>query len=65
MNSTIVIWLLLSIHGPDQVELSKKPFPTREACSAEQLNKHFEQPKVEHRCVPLRVFAPVKKGPQQ
>ncbi|MDI4633324.1 hypothetical protein J7U46_09720 [Pelomonas sp. V22] len=65
MNSTIVIWLLLSLPAaPEKVKLNGQ-FESREACNDEQLNKHFEQPKVEHRCVPLRVFVPVKKGPQQ
>lgn len=65
MTPTVVIWLLLSISNPSDIEMAKKPFLTREACNEAQINKHFEQPKVEHRCVPIRVFVPVKKGAQQ
>lgn len=59
MTPTVVVWLLLSIGSPESIALSSK-HATREACNQEQINKHFEQPKVEHRCVPVRVF--VKEG---
>lgn len=61
MTPTIVVWLLLSISSPEHIELNGT-HATRDACQAEQINKHFEQPKTEHRCVPVRVFVPVKKG---
>lgn len=60
MTPTVVVWLLLSISSPERIELNGT-YPTREACGAEQLNKHFEQPKVEHRCVPIRVFVKEQK----
>ena len=64
MTPTVIVWLLLSIHSPERIDL-RSQHTSREACSAEQVNKHFEAPRVEHRCVPIRVFVPVKKGPQQ
>lgn len=64
MTPTVIVWLLLSISSPERIELAST-HATREQCNVEQINKHFERPKVEHRCVAIRVFAPVKKGPQQ
>lgn len=64
MTPTTIVWLLLSISSPEQIKL-QGTHATREACNSEQINKHFEQPKVEHRCVPIRVFVPVKKESKQ
>lgn len=63
MNATIVVWLLLSISSPEQIKLAGT-HASREACNEAQINKHFEQPKVEHRCVPIRVFVQSKGGKQ-
>lgn len=60
MTPTIVVWLLLSISSPEHIELNGT-HATRDACNAEQINKHFERPKVEHRCVPIRVFVKEQK----
>lgn len=60
MTPTVVAWLLLSIGSPERIELAGT-HATRDACQAEQLNKHFAKPKVEHRCVPIRVFVKEQK----
>lgn len=60
MNATVVVWLLLTLPpAPQKVKLGGQ-FETREACQSEQVSKYFEQPKVEHRCVSLKVFASKK-----
>lgn len=64
MSATVVIWILLALPAAPGKVMLEGQFESRAACSQEQINKHFEQPKIEHRCVPIKVFAPVKKGPQ-
>lgn len=64
MSATVVVWLLLSISSPEKIELSST-HATREACNVEQINKHFSRPKVEHRCVPIRVFVSATKAVQK